>query len=234
MSSYKHWVRRAQTGDDEARNDAFDHLVRDFEGMVYSVAYSRLSDSQLAEDAAQEAFLTAYKRIAQLKDVSAFPAWLKRIALTHTDRLMRRQGPPAESVEQQDHLASTEPTPEAQLETSESRQRVRLAVAALPETARDVTRDYYLHGESQREISERLDIPLATVKKRLQYAREHLRQMFSGFSETLDRTIYGDPQPPKQLQPVYIHRRHIPRHLPDGSAPTPPQSEDGASKRIRL
>ncbi len=76
MSTYKHWVRRAQTGDDAARNDAFNHLVRDFEGMVYSIAYSRLSDSQLAEDAAQEAFLTAPERIAQLNDVSAFPAAL--------------------------------------------------------------------------------------------------------------------------------------------------------------
>ena len=210
MSTYKDWVRRAQSGDNAARNDAFEHLVRDFRGMVYGIAYSRLSDAQLAEDAAQEAFLTAYKRIAQLKDVSAFPAWLKRIALTHTDRLMRRQGPPAESVEQQDHLASTEPTPEAQLETNESRQRVRLAVAALPETARDVTHDYYLLGESQREISERLDIPLATVKKRLQYARAHLRNLLTGFSETLDRTIYGEPPPSKEFQPVYIYRRRRP------------------------
>jgi RNA polymerase sigma-70 factor (ECF subfamily) len=211
MSKYKDWVRLAQTSDGAERKEAFDHLTRDFEGMVYSVAYSRLSDSQLAEDAAQEAFLTAYKRITQLNDVGAFPAWLKRIVLTHTDRLMRRQGPPTESVDRQDHLASAEPTPEAQLEAMELRQRVRVAVAALPETARDVTRDYYLHGESQREISERLDIPLATVKKRLQYAREHLRNMLSGFSETFDRTIYGDPHPPKQLQPVYISRRRAKR-----------------------
>ncbi len=209
MSTYKHWVRRAQTGDDAARNDAFNHLVRDFEGMVYSIAYSRLSDSQLAEDAAQEAFLTAYQRIAQLNDVSAFPAWLKRIALTHTDRLLRRQGPPTISIEQQDHLASAAPSPEERFEDMESRQRVRLAVAALPESARDVTRDFYLRGESQREISERLNIPLATVKKRLQYARAQLRNIFNGFSETLDRTIYGEPQPPQQLQPVFIRRRRI-------------------------
>ncbi len=210
MATYKHWVRRAQTGDEAARKAAFDQLARDFEGMVYRVAYSRLSDSQLAEDAAQEAFLTAYKRIGQLKDVSAFPAWLKQIAIRHTDRLMRRQGPLTESVDQQHQLASSAPTPEAQLESLELRQRVRVAVAALPETSREVTRDYYLRGESQREISERLNIPLATVKKRLQYARAQLRKLLSGFSETLDRTIYGDPQPTKQLQPVYISRRRVP------------------------
>ena len=210
MSGYSDWVRRAQTGDRAERNDAFDHLARDFEGMVYAIAYRRLSDSQLAEDAAQEAFLTAYQRITQLKEVSAFPAWLKRIALTQSDRLRRRQQPATELLDEQDQLAAPEPTPEAQLETSELRLRVRLAVDALPESARDVTRDYYLRGESQREISERLNIPLATVKKRLQYARQHLRGLLAGFSDTIDRTIYGDPQPPKQLQPVYIRRRRIP------------------------
>ena len=133
--------------------------------MVYSIAYSRLSDSQLAEDAAQEAFLTAYKRIAQLKDVSAFPAWLKRIALTKTERVMRRQGPAVEAIDGQDDLASTEPTPETLLEETELRQRVRLAVAALPENERDLTRDFYFKGESQREISERRNIPLADCEE---------------------------------------------------------------------
>ena len=216
MSQYIDWVLQAQSNDTAERNDAFDHLVRDFQGMVYSVAYSRVSDSQLAEDVAQEAFLTAYQRIAQLKDVSAFPAWLKRIALTKADRITRRLDPASESLEGRERLASAEPTPEAQLEELELRQRVQVAVAALPETERDVTRDYYLLGESQREISERLNIPLTTVKKRLQYAREHLRGLFSGFSETLDRAIYTEPQPPKQLQPVYIYRRERRRYKQEG------------------
>jgi RNA polymerase sigma-70 factor (ECF subfamily) len=217
MSSYEDWVRQAQIGDSAARDDAFEHLVRDFEGLVYCVAYNRLSDSQLAEDAAQEAFLIAYKRITQLNDVSAFPAWLKRIAQTQSDRIMRRHGPPIATVDEQDDLASSEPTPESQLEEKESRQRVRLAVAALPDAAREVTRDYYLRGETQREISERLNIPVATVKKRLQYARQQLRSLLAGFSDTIDRTIYGDPQPAKQLQPVYIYRRDR-RKIPPGNA----------------
>ncbi len=213
MSSYRDWVLQAQSSDKAERNDAFDHLVRDFQGMVYSVAYSRLGDRQLAEDAAQEAFLTAYKRITQLQDISAFPAWMKRIALSKVDRIRRGEDPALESLDQRDCLASTETTPEAQLEELELRQRLRLAVAALPERERDVTRDYYLMGESQREISERLNIPLATVKKRLQYAREHLRGLITGFSETLDQAIYSEA--PRQYQPVYIYRRNRRRIQPE-------------------
>ena len=207
MTNYTDWVERAQSNVTAERNDAFDHLVRDFQGMVYSIAFNRLSDRQLAEDAAQEAFLTAYKRIAQLQDVGAFPGWLKRIALTKADRILRHQAPLGQSLDDRDDLPSTEPTPEVYLEASELRGRVRLAIAALPDGERDVTRDYYLRGETQREISERMNIPLATVKKRLQYAREHLRGLLTGFNETLDRAMYGEPVPSKQLQPVYIRRR---------------------------
>ena len=208
MKTYRDWVREAQSSDARRRNDAFDHLVRDFQGMVYGVAYSRLSNAQLAEDAAQDAFLTAFKHIEQLQDAGAFPAWLKRIALTRAERVLRRQGPPVETIDGQEHLPSAEPTPESQLEAAELRQRVRLAVAALPLKERELTRDFYLRGESQREISERRKIPLATVKKRLQYAREHLRGLISGFNESFDRAIYQEPQ--RKFQPVYISRRRRP------------------------
>lgn len=207
--TYLDWVVQAQTSDLSARNEAFDHLVRDFQGMVYGIAYTRLSDRQLAEDAAQEAFITAYKRIAQLKDVGAFPAWLKRIALTMTERASRWQGIGLESLDERDDLASWEATPEAQMEAAELRRRLRLAVAALPESQRAVTREYFLLGESQREISERRDIPLATVKKRLQYAREQLRGLILGFNESFDRAMLHEPQ--REYQAVYISRRPGPR-----------------------
>ena len=200
-------VLQAQSTDLAEKNHAFNQLMQDFQGMAFNVAYSRLSDSHLAEDVTQEAFLTAYKRIDQLRDVTAFPAWLKRIVMTHADRLTRRNCPTIEPIETQYDLASSHPSPEAMLEETELRDRVQIAIDALPEKERDVTRDYYLKGESQREISEKLDIPLATVKKRLQYAREHLRGLIIGFNETIDRAIYGNPEPQKQYQPVYIYTR---------------------------
>ncbi len=205
MTTYMDWVLRAQSDDRSEKNDAFNQLVRDFYGMAYHIAYGKLSDHPLAEDVTQEAFLTAYKRIGQLRDVTAFPSWLKRIVMTQADRVTRRQQPLLEPIEAQRHLAAASPSPEALLEETELRSRVRLAIAALPEKERDITRDYYIMGESQREISERRNIPLATVKKRLQYAREHLRGLIIGFSETLDRAIYSKPKQRKQYQPAYIY-----------------------------
>lgn len=203
MTDYRDWVQRAKCGDKAERDDAFDHLTRDFQGMVYSLAYGKLSDAQLAEDVAQEALLAAYKQISQLQDVAAFPAWLRRIVLTQTDRVYRRKRAASDAVELSQSIASGEPSPEAQLEASEMRETVRAAVAALPENQRDVTRDYYFAGETQREISEKLNIPLTTVKKRLQYARQHLRGLISGLNETLDRAIAGEPATSERYQPAY-------------------------------
>lgn len=205
MTDYREWVLQAKCGDKAERDDAFDHLARDFQGMVYSLAYGRISDAQLAEDVAQESLLTAYKQINQLQDVAAFPLWLRRIAMTQTDRMLRRRRVAIEAMELSQETACGEPSPEAQLEASELRERLRSAVAALPKIERDVTRDYYFEGETQREISERLNIPLATVKKRLQYARQHLRGLISGFNETLDRAISGDSTPKDQYQPAYVY-----------------------------
>lgn len=213
MTGYKDWVRQAQAGDRGDKNQAFDRLVRDYRGMVYGIAYTRVSDAQLAEDVAQEAFLTAYARIAQLKDASAFPAWLRRIALTQVDRINRHQ--PHETLDE-NALADSAAKPEAEVEAQELRARVRAAVAALPATQRTVTSDFYLEGQSQREISERLGLPLATVKKRLQYARAHLRGLLAGINEGIDRAFTADPA--NELQPVYVYRR---RRLDAPKDPSP-------------
>ncbi len=202
MSRYADWVREAQIGNGGDKNRAFELLVRDYRGMVYGIAYQRVSDAQLAEDVAQEAFMTAYMRIAQLKDAGAFPAWLRRIVLTQVDRISRV--PPMDSLDERE-LVDPKAGPEAQLEAQEVRAKVRAAVAALPDTQRAVTREFYLEGQSQREISERQGLPLATVKKRLQYARAHLRGLLAGFNEGLDRAFASDA--PQELQPVYARRR---------------------------
>lgn len=210
---YKDWVRQAQAGDRSDKNRAFDRLVRDYRGMVYGIAYTRVSDAQLAEDVAQEAFLTAYARITQLKDVSAFPAWLRRIALTQVDRINRAQ--PHEALDE-NALADPAAGPEAQVQAQELRARVRAAVASLPATQRAVTSDFYLEGQSQREISERLGVPLATVKKRLQYARAHLRGLLAGINEGIDRAFM--PDPPNEWQPAYAVRRRR-RNAPTDPSP---------------
>ena len=59
--------------------------------MAFACAFSALGDFQLAEDAAQEAFISAWQRLNQLREPEAFPGWLRRIVLTACNRLTRAQ-----------------------------------------------------------------------------------------------------------------------------------------------
>ncbi len=81
-------VRGAREGD----LDAYGEAVRATEAMVQAVAFSVLRDASLAQDAAQEAYLTAFRRLGGLEDPAAFPGWLRRITLTSA--LNMRRGTP--------------------------------------------------------------------------------------------------------------------------------------------
>src|SRR5579871_6612357 len=71
------------------KHQAFNALVQRFQDLAFACAYAVLGDFQLAEDAAQEAFITAWHHLDQLRTPEAFPGWLKRIVLTHCNRFTR-------------------------------------------------------------------------------------------------------------------------------------------------
>ena len=123
---------------------------------------------------AQEAFLTAYQKIDQLRDPAAFPGWLKRIVLTYCNRITRQQIALSAAARRRRRAAASRSR--CQRGRPRAEEQVNRAVRALPEHEREVTELFYITGYSQQEIAEQLALPLTTVKKRLQYAREHLRE----------------------------------------------------------
>jgi len=204
-------VQKIQHGTHQEKHQAFDALVRAYQKMAYYQAYQRLHDRYLAEDVTQEAFLTAYLRIHQLREPQAFASWLKRIVWTQADRLIRRVRPPIESIEQRYDIHSNAPSPEDTLEEIELVERVHHAISALPEHERVVTEGFYLQGESQKEIASRLHIPVTTVKKRLQYARQHLRLLIGELNQAFDQVLadmMAKPKPQPQRQAIYVYQHY--------------------------
>jgi RNA polymerase sigma factor (sigma-70 family) len=216
MSDYIVLVEQVINSRDENRRHHFDELVRRFRGMAVKRAYQSLNDVQMAEDAVQEAFLMAYLRIDQLRDPQAFPAWLRRIVMTQCDRMIRGQQPDFEPLEARFDLATEKPGPESVIEAREIQDHIHSAIDALPEHERAVTRGFYIQGESQKELAERLQLPVTTVKKRLQYAREHLRWMVGDLNAAFDHAIASVLKPAQpQRQPVYLYSRHPQETTPD-------------------
>ena len=212
MDDFIELIQKAQSKDDGARRDAFDGLMPQFQKMAFYVAYNRLHDVHVAEDIVQEAFLTAYLKLDQLREPQAFAGWLKQIVLTHCDRYIRGKKPTFEPIDARYDLATDNPSPEALVEEVEMHNQVLYAIESLPEHERAVTEGFYMQGESQKELATRLKVPVTTVKKRLQYAREHLRLMIGDLNAVVDEAIAHVMQANQstqelQPQPVYIYNR---------------------------
>ena len=177
MEDVQSLVVKARAGD----LAAFEDLVRRFQNMACGYAYARLGDFHLAEDAAQEAFIDAYRLLPDLRAPAAFSGWLRRIVFKHCDRLTRRR-PRLVGLEAVAGMATDESGPERRLLLRE----VREAVGALPETQRQAFALFYLKCHSQKEIAAFLEVPVSTVKKRLHDARQKLQErMIDMVSETL-------------------------------------------------
>ena len=165
-------VEAARSGDTRA----YGEIVNSFQDMAFASCLARIGDVQLAQDAAQEAFLDAWLNLDQLREPIAFPAWFRRVLVKHADRQIRRRQPALISPDSLEGLAGDGDEPDASVEADDRTRRVRDAVASLPESLRDVTILYYLEGYSQKEIAAFLAVSAGAVKKRLFLARRRLKE----------------------------------------------------------
>lgn len=162
-------VTRAQHGDAEA----YETLVRRFQDMAVGYSYAVLGDLQLAEDAAQEAFIAAYYDLGALREPAAFPGWFRRIVFKYADRL--RRGKQTLPLSEAAVLAAHEPGPAETAERHELQTTLLSAIRSLPDPHREVVTLFYISEHTLREISTFLEIPLGTVKTRLHSARQQLK-----------------------------------------------------------
>jgi len=165
-------IEKSRQGD----RSSFGELVCQYQPGVVHVVYRMCSDLDLAEDAAQEAFLRAWLHLDSFQTGSSLRNWLYRIAINVAlDRLRREKGTlqDLETIE----VADPAEGPEAELLHKETRQRVQQAIQSLSEANRAVLvlREY--GSLSYQEIAGTLDIPIGTVMSRLNYARSRVRDL---------------------------------------------------------
>jgi RNA polymerase sigma factor (sigma-70 family) len=170
-------VRQAQQRDPPA----FSQLIRRFERMALSVAFStlggRAGDGERAGDVVQEAFVRAWERLADLKDPGRFAPWLcgvvRNLAI---DAQRRSRLRPVADPELTDSLHRVAPDPLDELDLREQRRLVGEALAELDETSRPVVVMRYYDGLTSRQIADALGIAPAAVDMRLTRARQQLRR----------------------------------------------------------
>lgn len=179
-------VRRAQGGDEQA----FMALVQRYQAAIFRLAVALLRHREDAEDATQDVFVHAFRRLKTLQDARAFPFWLRKLAVRICLRYRRRRAVEQEFVEplsgESEILFRTDIDPEVELERAELRALVRRVVAELPEPFQIVILLYHMDGLSYDEIAQVLGIPIGTVRSRLARAREMLREKLAPLTQMLE------------------------------------------------
>ncbi|MEA3403537.1 MAG: sigma-70 family RNA polymerase sigma factor [Armatimonadota bacterium] len=169
-------VRRAQGGD----NEAFADLVRRYQDAVFGAAYQRVLDFEAARDIAQEAFVRGYERLGDLRDPAAFPGWLLRICRNLAASWRRS---PERDVERLDahRLAA-----EDHAERIATRDLVSRALSALPEDNRLALTLFLVDGYTYAEVADLTEVPVTTVKGRIERGRRQLEaEVLAMTEETL-------------------------------------------------
>jgi RNA polymerase sigma-70 factor, ECF subfamily len=146
--------------------DSFRQLYERYYGMAVGVARSRVADLHLAEDAAQEAFAVACRRLYSLRQGERFAAWLAAICRRTATRLARAQGNGVP--------LNVEPVSPNDEESHAATARVNRAMERLSASGREVIQLHYFSGLSHEQIARTLNISPQAVHGRLQRARRIL------------------------------------------------------------
>lgn len=176
--------------------DAFNLLVLEHQTRAFNLAWRITGDGEAAADATQEAFLSAYRKLASYRGGS-FRAWLLRIVTNACyDELRRRKRRPAESmdaleeaslsgdgVRSVDPLSSSTDDPEKAAERAEVTRAIERCLRGLPEEFRTVVVLADVLALDYQEVAAAMGSPVGTVRSRLARARARLRECLESSRE---------------------------------------------------
>ncbi|MCL1794414.1 MAG: sigma-70 family RNA polymerase sigma factor [Oscillospiraceae bacterium] len=161
-------------------NKAFESLVIRYQKKVMASAYSITRDHHLAEDVMQNSFVAAWKKLNTLREQNKFGAWICRIAKNNAKNVaVKYQG--------YIHLDSLENI-EAASESAEDYDMLHSAIENLSDKQKSAIKLHYLENASIEEISNKLNLPVGTVKRRLHDGREKIRKEL-GYMENNSKKI---------------------------------------------
>ena len=185
-------VRRFLDGDEAA----FTTLIERHQARVFNLCLRILGDREDALDAAQEAFVTAMRKLGQFRGDAAFTTWLHRVGVNACyDELRRKRRRPILHVaEVEDREAAAPPVPDHADRVAGSLD-VTTALASVPEEFRVALVLADVEDLPYEEIARVLDVPLGTVKSRVHRGRVALAAALEATGEP------ARPRPTSEREP---------------------------------
>jgi len=174
-------VRRMAGGDHLALGELYDRHAR----LLYSLALRIVRDRSDAEDVLQETFSQVWRQANRFEaSRGTVVGWLVTVTRSRALDRLRQRRTQREGTADFDRVADSLPDQsralDLQLVTAEQANRVRQALAALPDELRIPLELAYYEGLSQSEIAERLRTPLGTIKTRMRQTLLRLREALAG------------------------------------------------------
>ena len=178
-------IDRFKNGDEAA----FEELVLKYQDRIYNLCRHMLGNAHDAEDAAQDAFIKAYRNLKKFKPESSIYTWLYRIAVNTCidhkrkpffESIFRRSDTGAEMVIE---YPSASPSPEKEYESKQIQSAIEKALRKLSPKLRAVIVLKEMEGLSYEEIADTLDVSIGTVKSRISRARKKLQTLLKKFME---------------------------------------------------
>lgn len=171
----QNWIASARNGDEAA----FGQLVQKYQKRVYTLTVRMCPTPELAEEAAQEAFLSAWQGLPFFRGDAAFSTWLYRLASNACVDLLRKerrhQGTSLDDDTVGAEIPDTKPTPEEAAETKELRAQIEAGLRQLSPEHRAVLILREIQQLNYEEIADALSLDLGTVKSRISRGRRQLR-----------------------------------------------------------
>lgn len=168
--------------------DAFAQIVSRYQSLVCSLAYSATGSLSQSEDLGQETFLTAWKKLAELRDPGKLRGWLCGIAKNLVSNWLRTQGrePSHEAVplEEVSESLSPEPLPVERAINREEAEILWRSLERIPETYRVPLVLFYREHQSVGVVAQSLELTEDAVKQRLSRGRKLLQEEVLAFVET--------------------------------------------------
>lgn len=182
-------IARCQAGS----RDAFDQLISRYQRRIYTFAYRLTGNSEDAADIAADTFVRLYSSLGSFRGDSSFGTWLYRVVTNiYLDSRKRKRVRQTQSLDEMVALEESsvqrqiEDESETPQEIAEGRERtaaLQTAIASLPDHQKLMVVMYHVDGLAYEEIAEALQLPVGTVKSRLNRARLALRQKLEPLRE---------------------------------------------------
>lgn len=163
-------IARCKAGDQNAHYRIYNLYSRS----MYNVSYRITGREEDAEDALQEAFISAFKNLDSYRADATFGAWLKRIVVNKAINVLKKRRHELMSEDEPWDVAEEEAPSDYKEELTI--ERVKKAIEELPDGYRSVLSLYLLEGYDHQEIAEIMGITESTSKSQLNRAKGKLRE----------------------------------------------------------